>query len=161
MSLSSQAPLFTPYKSSFMPFRHKCYLVEYFKTYLDGKLYKIDYVLWPREALGTVEVCRTVCPFTKWSQMATFFQFLCLFSIIFCLFSAANLLCLLHFPQILTHKLCLPKINFCFWKSEIARILAITIHFLTWEFKSSHKMRFFNKYSKGLKKQGCMRYKRL
>lgn len=83
---------------------------------------------------GTFEVCRAVCPFTKWSQTALFFQFLCLFSIIFCLFFAANLLCLLHSPQFLTHEMCLLKINFCFWKSEIARILGITIHFLTQEF---------------------------
>lgn len=34
----------------------------------------------------------------------------CLFSITFCLLSAANLLCLLHFPQIMTYKMCLLKI---------------------------------------------------
>lgn len=86
----------------------------------------------PQGLLRCVELST---PFTKWSQMAILFQALCLFSITFCLLSAANLLCLLHFPQILTHKMSLLKINFCFWKSEIARILAITIRFLTQEFK--------------------------
>ena len=65
---------------------------------------------------------------------------------------------LLHFPQILTHQICLLKINFCFWKSEIARLLAITLYFLTQEFKV-HTVRFFNNYSKGLKKHGSLRYK--
>lgn len=133
LHLSSPCSIPTRHLSCF--FRHKYYLVASFKTYLDGKPYKIDYALCPRDAPGTVEVCRTVCPFTKWSQTAILFQTLCLFSIIFCHLSAANLLCLLHFPQILTHKMSLLKINFCFWKSEIARILTITIHFLTQEFK--------------------------
>lgn len=135
-SLCYQAPLVYFLQGIFLiPFRHKCNLVATFKTYLDGKLYKIDYALRLRDAPGTVEVCRTVCPFTKWSQMTIVFQFLCLLSIIFCLLSAANLLCLLHFPQILTHKMSLLKIHFCFWKSEIARLVTITIHFLIQEFK--------------------------
>lgn len=129
-----------------------------FKTYLDGKLYKIDYDLLPKDALGTVKVCRTVCPFTKWSQTAILFQFLCLFSIIFCLLSAINSLCLLHFPQILTHKICLLQFNSYFWESEIASIFAIPVHFLTQEFKV-HTVRVFNKYSMSLKKHGSLGYK--
>lgn len=85
MSLSSQAPLVHSRQAPFMPFRYKYCLVASFKTDLDGKLYKIDYALCPRDAPGPVEVCRTVCPFTKWSQTARLFQALCLFSIIFCL----------------------------------------------------------------------------
>lgn len=133
--LSSQACLFTPYKSPFMPFRHEHYLMAYFKTYLDGKLCKIDYALWPGRPWGVWRCVELSAPSLNGPRRLCFsISYVC-----FLLFSASSLLpiyCAYFIShKFLTCKMCLLKISFCFWKSERASILAITIHFLIQEFK--------------------------
>lgn len=88
MPLSSQAPLFTAYKPLFMPCRHKHYLVAYSKCYLDGKLCKIDYGLWPGRPQGLWRCVELSAPSLNGPRQLCFSSS----HVCFLLFSASSLL---------------------------------------------------------------------